>query len=220
MTMRMTTITIPTAITCLALASILFGQTVNPTPPEAFGYKLGWIAVRGTDIRAVANSLPMRSQADANWHDGLAAAYNSDVVFVAPPVNGWILVVGQWSFGTGAQSSVEALTKTIAGLSARFGEVQGFGTHRVVDYHHWIMAKQGRLARCYAYVGDKGEVLCQSGAVTEAEKVRFGNKPPMQWSPDERDVMAIAGAWSVDPSKLSESSAAPALGIVGKIGTR
>lgn len=213
-----------------SLFSPLFASA--PTPPEPFGFKIGWIAVRSTDIRAVAESLPIRSQSPANWHDGIETAYRGGSVFITPPVNGWISIVGDWAMGTeerrpvlsvSVQSevthrSVEMIARIVADLSAKFDEAQGYATHRVTEYHHWILAKQGRVVRCFGYMGESGEIVCQTGAVTEAEKkLQYASKPPDRWLPDEQDVMTVASGWSFDPTKLSAASGPAATGIVARM---
>ena len=124
----------------------------KPTPPVPFGFKNGWIAVRSTDTKAVAESLSTRSQRPANWRDGIDAAYRGgDSIFIGPPVSGWVCVVGEWSAGTGNRRSVESIMKTVADLSSPFGEAHGYASHRVIEYHHWIRAEKGRVLRCFAY---------------------------------------------------------------------
>ncbi len=164
----------------------------KPTPPEPFGFKTGWIVVRSTDQKAVAAAIPFAVQTSASWKDGIDAAYKGGVVFITPPVNGWIAIVGEWALGNGDKQSIESLTKTVSELSSQFGEAQGFGSHRVVEYHHWILARQGRLVRCFAYNGSNGEALCQSGLPTDTEKKlrNFADLSPNQWIPIEDDVMA------------------------------
>lgn len=190
----------------------------KPTPPEPFGFKTGWIAVRSMDTKAVADSLPIRSPYPANWHDGIQAAYKGGFVFVTPPVNDWTCIIGEWAAGTGDRRSVESIARIVSDLSSRFGEAQGYATHRVIEYHHWILAKKGRVLRCFAYIGESGEFLCQSGAITDAEKnLRFASSPPEQRLPDEQDVMRVASGWSFDPSTLSSASGPAALGIVARI---
>jgi hypothetical protein len=186
-----------------------------PSGPEPFGYKMGWIVVRSNDPNAVASALPVRSKDAADWHAGIEAAYQGGPVFVSPPVAGWVCIIGQWAMGTGDNNSVKSVAKIVADLSARFGEAQGYATERVIEYHHWILAKHGQVIRCFAYLGESGEVLSNVGTVTEAEKkLRFGARPSGQWSPDEEDVMKVASVWSFDPTKLNSSSGAAAKGVV------
>jgi Domain of unknown function (DUF4395) len=199
-----------------ALFSPFFGS--KSTPPVPFGFKTGWLAVRSTDLKAVVESLPFRFQTAAGWQDGIEAAYKGGSVFITPPVNGWICIVGEWVGGTGERSSVESIAKTVSELSSRFGEAHGYATHRVIEYHHWIMAKQGRVVRCFAYIGESGEVLCQSGSLTDAErKLRYASLPPDQWLPDEQDVMTVASGWSFDPSRLSSASGPAARGRLARL---
>lgn len=90
-----------------------------------------------------------------------------------------------------------------------------FATHRVTEYHHWMRAEEGRVTRCFSYLGERGEVLSNIGSVTTAEQaLSFAKLPPDHWQLDENDVMKIAGAWCYDPSKLNRSSSPAALGVI------
>jgi hypothetical protein len=74
--------------------------------------------------------------------------------------------------------AVEAISKDIVTLSATFGEAQGFASHRVIEYHHWMLARNGRLVRCFAYIGETGELLANNGSLTDAEhKLRLFGQP-------------------------------------------
>src|ERR1700760_15961 len=58
---------------------------VQPSPPEAFGYKCAWLAIGVHSVEQVVGALPLRSARRANWHDGIAVAYgNAGEVFVSP----------------------------------------------------------------------------------------------------------------------------------------
>src|ERR1051326_4653663 len=128
------------------------------SPPEPFGFKMGWIAVRSTDPKPVAESLPIKSQRPASWHDAIDAAYTgSDVVFITTPITAWVCIVGEWTLGTGERQSLEAIAKIVSDLSSRFGEAHGYATYRTAEYHHWILAKQGQIVRCFGYAGERGE---------------------------------------------------------------
>ena len=198
----------------------LFSSPFNdkPSGPEPFGYNIGWMVVRSTDPGAVVSALPIRLKNAADWHTGINAAYKGGSIFVSPPVGGWVCIIGEWAMGTGERDSVQAVAKIVGDLSGRFGEAQGYATNRVIEYHHWILAKHGQVIRCFAYLGESGEMLSNVGAVSEAEKrLRFGVRPPGQWSPNEEDVMKVASVWSIDPTKLNASSGPAANGIVARV---
>jgi len=131
-----------------------------------------------------------------SWEQGIVSAYkeNVDDVFIAPPVSGWTLVVGWWAAGEGDRRSVRTVEKIVVNLSSRFSEAQGFATHRIVEYHHWILARDGNLVRSFAYVGESGELLANIGSITTAERrLAFWKEPSDRWSPSENDVMTVAG---------------------------
>jgi hypothetical protein len=136
-------------------------------------------------------------------------------VFVAPPIQGWVSIVG---FAVGdfeAQDSSAAAKRRIQMVTSHFKSACAYATNRVVEYHQWIRATDHKIDRCFAYLGERGEVLCNEGKVTDAERhLSFGGKPPSEWEPDERDVMTVAHGWSYDPSNLSSTSAKPALGMI------
>lgn len=116
--------------------------------------------------------------------------------------------------GTGEADSVDVISRRVAELIFRFGEAQGYATHRVVEYHHWILAKEGQVVRCFAWLGERGELLCNTGAIADAERrLPFANRPTDQWMPDEEDVMTVASGWSFDPTKLSSESGPAVNGI-------
>jgi hypothetical protein len=115
--------------------------------PVPFGYKTGWITVRCASSERVASATGIRSTRSATWQKGIDAAYNRGLLFVTPPVNEWVCIVGESTLGN---PSIDAISKQVAGLSYTFGEAQGFGSHRVIEYHHWMLAKGGSLIRSFA----------------------------------------------------------------------
>jgi hypothetical protein len=186
--------------------------------PETFGYKMGGIVVRSGDVGAVAAAAGVRSQRQAGWRERVEAAYGGKAAFVSPPVGDWVCLIGQWAMGTGELAGLEGVAGVVASLSSQFGEAQGFATHRVVEYHHWIAARGGRETRCFAYLGERGEVLADRGAVTEAEReMRFEELAEFKWVPGEDDVMAVAAGWSFDPTRLGVASGPEAAGILGRV---
>ena len=161
---------------------------------RSFGYKIGWLAVRSDDGAAVAEAAQLADVAPVDWADGLERVYAGDdpgAVLVTPPVDGWTLVVFD-------PAHDEDEFADLAALSARFGEAQRFGSHRVVDLHAWARWIDGHPSRRFQYLGETGEVQVDEGEVTEAEE------PEDLEMPDEETVMAIAGDWSVDPTTLDD----------------
>ncbi len=153
------------------------------------------------------------------WGAGVGAAYAADV-FVCPPVDGWILVMGS-----------EVLTTEVdpAEFSRRLGcEVQVFKTHRVVELHAWARAVDGILIRSFEYVGESGEITVNLGEVSVAEEdeVRAANCAglpvgPVPFDdvdlvvPTEETVMVIAHEWSLDPTQLEGTD--ERCGILGQL---
>jgi hypothetical protein len=193
----------------------------------SFGYKTSWLAVRDQTVEEVADALDLRKRVELGFAEGTERAYTSGV-YVAAPISGWTLAHGRdLPLDAGQPDFAEEL----CALSERLGEVQFFGTHRVVDYHAWAWARSGELVRGYCYVGESGDVPLFQGEPTPAEVTLGKGTQPLDdafdgWSddeidtwfattPDEGDVMAIAGAWSLDPTQIDDSSVTAA-GIWGR----
>ncbi len=205
-------------------------MTSNPVPdsPAPFGYKICWLAVLSTDGAAIAEAVGLVEPQRSTWAQGVQAAYDG-AVFVAPPVGGWTLVVGD-AVVPGVEHADGPWRAMLVALSKRFGVVQFFATHRVVELHARACARDGVVKRAYGYVGESGETLFDDGVQTP-EEVGLGfrffddNSPEAEddayWEredlsyPDEKSVMALARRWSISPVDLSASSAEPMLGLVG-----
>jgi hypothetical protein len=193
-------------------------RTPIPTGPVPFGRKIGWIAIRSEDSRGIISSLPIRSPKPENWQEGIEAAYEGDHIFVTPPVNGWICVVGQGVMGAGDRLSVQSVAQKAGELSSVFGQAHSYASHRVIEYHHWMQATNGVLLRSFAYLGETGELLANEGPLTEKERsLTLFNLPPENWTPDEEDVMMVASHWSFDPSRLSAESGPAESGVIAKM---
>jgi len=203
----------------ISVGSLVANQILRaddlPTPPEPFGFKMNWVCVKCESVDEVVSALSMRSPRNASWKAGIECAYQLKEVFIAPPVLGWISIIGFASGDLERKNSVAAAKKRIGMATPHFQAVCAFCTHRVVEYHHWIRATEGRINRCFAYLGERGEVLCNEGNITDAERhLGFGSKPPDEWEPNEQDVMTVARGWSYDPSSLSARSAKPKFGTI------
>ncbi|RZU48898.1 hypothetical protein EV385_0631 [Krasilnikovia cinnamomea] len=170
-----------------------------------FGTKQAWLAVRDAEPGQVLTALGLRDLGSVSWRDGIDLAYlTDDRVAITPPLPGaagasWVLATGRWLLRPGTVVDVP-------GLSGRLGtEVQFFASHRVTELHRWQRAVDGQPVRAFGYVGQTGEVTSWFGEPDAAE--RSAGLPPTFDEETtvlvtERDVLAVASAWSLDPTQL------------------
>ena len=206
----------------------------TPDKPIGFGYKTAWLAIRTDDPHSVAEALGLRDVRPANWRTGLNASYEryETHVFVTPPVEGWVFVVGVAFPDTGDSSRADRCTPVLEALGKKYDHVYFFGTHRVVEFHVWARVDNGVISRAYAYLGKQGITIWDKGNRTKEEvdlKFNFfADKPPEgqgkeYWErvdltfPDEEDVIKIAEAWTMNPLKIDEMDLTPSAGLVGQV---
>lgn len=173
-----------------------------------FGHKQAWLAVRDGAAKSVSAALGLRDLGPVAWRDGIDLAYlTDDRLVLTPPLPGarnsrWILVSGRWLLRGYPTEEVVALSDRLD------TEVQLFATYRVAEMHRWIRAVNGVLVRAFGFVGETGEVTEWRGDPDDVER-SIGLPPSPDGDPDilvgEEDVLRIAGAWSVDPSRLSDT---------------
>jgi len=169
-----------------------------------FGSKQAWLAIAGGDPAAVLEALGLRDLGPVPWREGIDLAYlTDDRVAVTPPLPGardlgWILATGRVYLQQNAD---------VIGLSETLGaEVQFFATHRVTELHRWQRAVKGELVRAFGYVGQTGEVTSWHGEPGPAERdaglpAELGEETTVLV--DEKDVLKVADAWSIDPTTLT-----------------
>ncbi len=184
----------------------------------SFGYKMGWFAIRNADKKSVLAPLGLTAIKEISWDEGIDFIY-SDIkggtVFITPPVKDWTFVVGRWAAGTGKEDGIPDIEELITKLSTQFCEVQAFATHRIIEYHHWMLAKNGRLIRSFAYIGERGEVLTNKGELTQIERhYKWKKLNKCLWSPNEETVMQVAAAWSINPTDIEELNLGENSGIL------
>lgn len=200
----------------------------GPAYPVPFGPKCTWLAVRAESAPAVAEQLGLVEAQSASWAEGVHAGYQGrrspafagrrSTVFVTPPVEGWVLVLGT----TDRLEADELLT----GLSARWGEAQRFATHRGASAGGWALARAGRVVRALAF-GD-GLVASAEGEPTAVERdLGLSRIPGEPGAPvagdeeepclDEAEVLRVAAAWSLDPSTLEGRDGPCEPGVVGRL---
>lgn len=178
---------------------------------NTFGYKMAWLAIKNTTPEEIIGKVSLPKAHTISWNEGIDTIYenhgNISALFITPQIRGWSLIAGWYCFDFHAkEGKLEKLKGRMAELSAIFEEVQAFATHRVSEYHHWLLAKNEKVERCFAYVGESGKVLCNEGTLTDAEKHFSWDKlETFQWFPDEEDVMTVAGNWSINPTTIDSA---------------
>jgi hypothetical protein len=178
------------------------GDDPAGTVPAVGDDPAGTVPVGGGDPAGVVlAALGLRDLGPVPWRDGIDLAHlTDDRVAVTPPLHGWVLVTGRWLLRP--DNPVD-----VVGLSARLGtEVQFFATHRVTELHRWQRAVDGELIRAFGYVGQTGEVITWYGEPGPAER-EAGLPGALDEDAivlvGEKDVLRVAGAWSIDPTTLT-----------------
>lgn len=186
--------------------------------PLSFGYKSTWIAVRSNDPQAVAQALSLRGVKPCTWKAGLDAVTSH--VFVTPPLAGWVLAVGDTLPADTGPGQSDLHRAWFAGLARAFPEVMYFSTHRVVEWQAWARAVKGKVMRRFAWLGEAGATVWNEGKPT-ADETRLGLSFPIAGKtpilPDEDHVLALAGAWSINPMTPEQYEVGPGSGWLGKL---
>jgi hypothetical protein len=193
------------------------------TGPVGFGYKSAWLAIRTEDTETAAGALGVTDAHAASWAEGIDAAYGAEQerqpVFLTPVVDGWTLVV----LGGGEMFEDDGVgggALDLRSLSRRFGEVQKFATHRVVEYQEWQRWVDGSPVRRYCWIGESGEIRFNEGEPISAEGNLLraadldGDWDAFDFACEET-VMAVAAEWSIDPTTLDERDDLPPHGLLG-----
>ena len=110
-------------------------RDARPQPPGnavGFGYKMRWLAVRDSDVGAVAAALGLRDLVSTGWADAVRTAYG-DGWMITPPIRSWTLAA---SSAMVVPQEKREFVRWLSGLSSKLGEVHYFGT-----------APRGRLSR-------------------------------------------------------------------------
>lgn len=180
-----------------------------------------WLAVRSRNLRAVQAALSLNNPKPCTWIEGIV---REQKLFIAPPVNGWILVVGSGLPDT--SDDIDATFRFLLDLSRKLGHVQFFAANRVLGHHAWARVEAGRVVRAYAWAG---KTLWNQGVKTRAE-LELGLKCFRYFEMPERplfgqsDVIAVntekvpllAARWSLDPAAIDERLFEQSRGIAGE----
>jgi hypothetical protein len=180
-----------------------------------------WLAVKSRSTFAVQSALGLHHAKPCSWIQGLAG---EEKLFIAPPVKGWVLVMG--SGLPDPSEDVDVCFRFLLELSRRLGHVQFFSVSRVLHYHAWVKADGGRIVRAYAWAG---KTLWSQGVRTAAEKELdlkcFGYldpvEPPSFGQPDVASlnvdkIPMLAARWSIDPGRIDARFLRMERGIAGE----
>lgn len=223
---------------CLALSIgtaviiLVFGRAPAPPPRPSNSFPNGfcagllrrpgsWLAIKSRSLKAVQSALGMHNVKRCSWLDGLLG---DEKLFVAPPINGWIIVIG--SGLPDPSDDVDACFRFLVGISRKLGQVQFFSASRVLQHHAWVMADRGRVVRAYAWAG---HTLWKQGKRTSAEKdlslrcfdytetaepTAAGAAEAPALNVDK--VPLLAARWSLDPARIDSGLIESTQGIAGE----
>ncbi len=179
------------------------------TLASTFGYKMAWIAIKNTTPEEIIRKIQLSDVQIIDWSAGIMKVYeyhgrSNNTILLSPQIRGWTFMVGWYLCDLNKpDGKLEWLKGWMEKLSTSFEEVQAFATHRVSEYHHWVLAKNGKIDRCFAY-GDG--VIYNEGKLTDVEKQFPWDKlETFKWFPNERDVLLVAENWSVNPQTMTSS---------------
>jgi hypothetical protein len=184
-----------------------FAQTRDK--PESFGYKVKWFAVKASEPASVFHALELgEASTPANWASGLQAAHGATGsrgtddawAFASPPISGWVFVVGSWLPYPVTPTEPELAGQFHIGrsfdvlfsrLMTRFGDVQFFGSYRVVGFVAWARAQGGEPKRIFACAD--GSCYANFGERTPEEaKLGFANLTGLSPSDAGRRIFQMA----------------------------
>ena len=227
-------IVVTIALAAFVLAPRLFEPRLvydpTPDPPAAFGYRMAWLAIRTNDASRVAEVLNLDAIEIANWRTGIGTVYDERLsqgrVYLTPPVNGWIFVVGLSLPQPLGRGFADKCTTMLLDLAGAFPEAQYYLCYPLMEYFAWARVTDGKLVRAFA-IGDDG-VIWNKGKATREERglgLKLGDVrgvktrksdvgPPMQVYPTEAHVMHLASCWSFDPTSLAATKADTGIGYV------
>ena len=233
-------VTLATIIGSIALGRIgvwrkrLFRKTsfagsteISELAPFLFDRPSRWLAVKCANIHKVQAALGLNNPTPCPLSEGFSRL-GEDKLFVSPPVNGWILVVGNSLPDMG--EDIDKLFRFLMRVAGELGSVQYFTSNRVLNHHAWVRIENNRVHRAYAWAG---ETLWNQGARTAAERelemkcYDYGHVP-LPYPFTARDshvantekVIQLAARWSIDPLAINNQNLRAAFGIAGDLSRR
>lgn len=172
-----------------------------------------WLAVRSQSPHVIESALGVHNSRACSWSDALATPFEPRL-FISPPVNGWIVVMG--CDLPDPVDDIDECFKFLTELSRKLGEVQFFSRNRAVAHHGWARVQDGKVSRAYVWAG---ETLWNQGPITEIERELKLRCLTYTESSDvlglaERELLAsntervvrLAASWSIDPTAVEDAT--------------
>ena len=199
-------------------------STVEGLIPNSLNSPEQWLAIRSGNVAAIQETLGLSNPQRCTWKDGFAIS-GVERLFISPPVNGWILVVGPAL--PAPEEDVDFCFHFISHISKRLGHVQFFSLNNALNHHCWVRAHTGRIERAYAWCG---ETQWNQGLVTPEESVigmechKYGisiedldSKQITRLSNNTANIPQLAARWSINPDALSPEIFTKSSGITGEL---
>ena len=199
-------------------------STVENLIPNNLNSPEQWLAIRSGNVAAIQETLGLSNPQRCTWKDGFAIS-GVERLFISPPVNGWILVVGPAL--PAPEEDVDFCFHFISHISKRLGHVQFFSVNSALNHHCWVRAHTGRIERAYAWCG---ETQWNQGPVTPEESVigmechQYGisiedldPKQITQLNNNTVNIPQLAARWSINPDALSPEIFTKSSGITGEL---
>ncbi len=191
------------------------GENWSSPRPQA------WLAIRGENLHAVQQALGLRDVKPCSCRSGLAG---DEKLFIAPPLNGWILVTGSELPDPG--HDVDTCFRFLVEASRKLGHLQFFSANHVLHHHAWARVDEGQVVRAYAW---SGTTVWNQGPRTQAEMelglrcFDYGEHEdeslfiaPEIVATNAEKVSLLAARWSLDPAHINERFIERARGIAGE----
>lgn len=188
---------------------------------SAFDGPCRWMVVKSSNVPAVLDELGLHNPRPCSWEDGLALLERG--LFVSPPIQGWILIVGYEL--PDIFDDPDRCFHLIRRMSRALGQVQFFGLNRAVNHHGWVRAKDGRIVRAYAWAG---ETVWDQGTLSKAEAdlgincFSYGEGAEAAaltcgdlLHANTEKVLQLAARWSFDPTTVGGTLASAPQGVAG-----
>jgi hypothetical protein len=186
---------------------------------------VSWLAIRTTDIDAVANALHLQNTRIGNYSGW--GYDNPPNTFLYVARNEWVIVYHQWEY-TGQlelgatnedydRAVYAANVALLDRLSNRFGEAQSFGFEEDHVFRaNWALSKNGKLERYFQQSSEEPDRTINIGDPTEAEN--FIDWDTLNdWELGDAfgctEVLRIARQWSFNP--ISNEDQRDPSGVLG-----